>query len=141
MRRGLGQLFSLSAGGLPDRPPFDPKPSVGAIVTFDGLVRNVNDGKEVQRLEYSAYAVLAEREGARIVQAAIDRYGLMDAACVHRTGELVIGESAVRVWAAAAHRGEAFAACRYIIDTLKQTVPIWKKEFFEDGEVWVGSTP
>jgi molybdopterin synthase catalytic subunit len=131
-------LFALSTDRLPTRPPFALPTSVGAVACFEGIVRDNNEGKSVLRLEYSAYATLAEREGSRIVGDAVARFDLVAAACVHRIGVLELGEVAVRVWAAAAHRGEAFAACAFIIDEVKASVPIWKRESYRDGErAWV----
>ncbi|MBI5091893.1 MAG: molybdenum cofactor biosynthesis protein MoaE [Candidatus Hydrogenedentes bacterium] len=113
-------------------------PGAGACVTFEGWVRNNNEGKTVLRLEYEAYEDLALKEGARILAEALDKFGLLGATCVHRTGCLEIGELAVWVGVSAAHRDEAFAACRYIIDEVKSRVPIWKKEHYADGESgWV----
>ena len=113
-------------------------PSCGGYVTFEGAVRNHNEGRTVLRLEYEAFAPLAQREGERILAAATARFGLMHAHCAHRVGALEIGELAVWVGVAAAHRGEAFDACRYIIDHIKHSVPIWKKEYYEDGDSgWV----
>ena len=108
--------------------------SAGACVTFEGWVRNENDGRPVQRLDYQAYVQLAEAEGERIVGEAKQRFTLVDASCVHRIGALAIGELAVWVGASAAHRDAAFAACRYIIDEVKQRVPIWKNEHYASGE-------
>lgn len=113
--------------------------SAGACVTFEGIVRNHNDGRSVLRLEYEAYPALANKEGEEIVSAALERFDILGATCVHRTGALEIGGMAVWVGVASAHRGAAFEACRYIIDTVKQRVPIWKREFYADGTVeWVG---
>jgi adenylyltransferase/sulfurtransferase len=110
----------------------------GGYATFEGWVRDHNEGREVQRLEYEAYAALAEREGERIVAEAIARFGVQHAACVHRIGDLGLGEMAVWVGVSSAHRAEAFAACRYIIDEVKHRVPIWKKEHYLDGDSgWV----
>ena len=110
----------------------------GALVTFEGWVRNTNEGKEVRELAYEAYAAMAEKEGARIVEAAKQRFGLLHAACVHRVGTLALGDVAVWVGVSAPHRGEAFQACRYIIDEVKHRVPIWKKEYYTDGDSgWV----
>lgn len=106
----------------------------GALVTFEGLVRNHNDGRVVQRLDYEGYEALAVKEGTRVVEEALGRFGIERAACVHRLGSLALGELAVWVGVAAHHRGEAFAACRYIIDEVKDRVPIWKKEFYADGD-------
>jgi molybdopterin/thiamine biosynthesis adenylyltransferase/molybdopterin synthase catalytic subunit/rhodanese-related sulfurtransferase len=113
-------------------------PGCGGYASFEGWVRNYNDGRAVERLDYEAYAELGIREGERIVAAAIERFGVHRALCVHRLGALGLGELAVWVGVSAAHRGEAFAACRYIIDEVKHRVPIWKKEFYRDGDSgWV----
>jgi molybdopterin/thiamine biosynthesis adenylyltransferase/molybdopterin synthase catalytic subunit/rhodanese-related sulfurtransferase len=113
-------------------------PAAGGYATFEGWVRNHNDGRRVDRLEYEAFEALAVKEGARIVEAAIAKFGVRKAACVHRVGGLGIGELAVWVGVSADHRGEAFDACRYIIDEVKHRVPIWKKEHYEDGDSgWV----
>ena len=106
----------------------------GACVTFDGRVRNHNDGKPVVKLAYQAYAPLARAEGARIVDEALARFAVEHLVCVHRTGTLAIGDVAVWVGASAAHRDAAFAACRYVIDEIKRRVPIWKNEHYADGE-------
>ena len=108
--------------------------SAGACVTFEGWVRNENAGRSVQRLDYQAYVPLAEIEGERILGEAKQRFALVDAACVHRVGALAIGDLAVWVGVSAAHRDAAFAACRYIIDEVKQRVPIWKNEHYSSGE-------
>ena len=108
--------------------------SAGACVTFEGWVRNENAGRPVQGLDYQAYVRLAEAEGERIVGEAKQRFTLVDASCVHRIGALAIGDLAVWVGASAAHRDAAFAACRYIIDEVKQRVPIWKNEHYASGE-------
>jgi sulfur-carrier protein adenylyltransferase/sulfurtransferase len=113
-------------------------PACGGYASFEGWVRDFNDGRPVERLEYEAYAELAVKEGERIVAEAIRRFGVRHARCVHRIGELRLGELAVWVGVSAAHRGEAFAACRYIIDEVKHRVPIWKKEHYVDGDSgWV----
>jgi len=110
----------------------------GGFAAFEGWVRNHNEGLAVTRLEYEAFAELAEKEGARIVQEAIARFGVTRAGCVHRIGSLALGEVAVWVGVSAAHRDEAFRACRYIIDEVKHRVPIWKKEHYENGDSgWV----
>jgi molybdopterin synthase catalytic subunit len=112
--------------------------AAGACVTFEGVVRNHNDGRAVLRLEYEAYPALAHKEGEAILAEARARFRILEAACVHRTGALEIGGMAVWVGVSAAHRGEAFDACRFIIDTVKHRVPIWKREFYADGTVeWV----
>lgn len=106
----------------------------GAVVTFEGTVRNHSAGRPVLRLAYEAFSPLAVKEGERILAEARERFAIARIACTHRTGTLAIGEVAVWVGVAAAHRGAAFDACRYVIDELKQRVPIWKKEFYSDGE-------
>ncbi|HEX7113012.1 MAG TPA: molybdenum cofactor biosynthesis protein MoaE [Mizugakiibacter sp.] len=105
----------------------------GACVTFEGWVRDHNDGKAVRGLAYQSYAELAEREGGRIMEEARERFAVAEALCVHRVGELAIGELAVWVGVSAGHRDAAFAACRYIIDEVKRRVPIWKNERYADG--------
>ncbi len=105
----------------------------GACVTFEGWVRNHNEGKPVQALDYEAYAALAETEGNRILSEAREQFGLEAIVCVHRMGALQIGDLAVWVGVTAAHRGGAFDACRYVIDEVKARVPIWKKEHYVDG--------
>lgn len=114
--------------------------SCGALVTFDGRVRDHNEGRRVLRLEYEGYEALAVKEGGRVLDEALARFAIVQARCVHRLGPLALGEVAVWVGVSAHHRGDAFAACRYIIDEVKDRVPIWKKEFYADGSapVWVG---
>src|SRR5277367_3433318 len=113
-------------------------PACGGYTSFEGLVRNHNEGLSVQHLEYEAFEPLAVKEGERIIAEAIERFGIEHAACVHRIGDLAIGEMAVWVGASARHRDEAFRACRYIIDEVKHRVPIWKKEHYENGDSgWV----
>ncbi|MEJ0084851.1 MAG: ThiF family adenylyltransferase [Pseudomonadota bacterium] len=112
--------------------------SCGGFASFEGWVRNHNEGHAVTRLEYEAFAELAEKEGARIVAAAVEKFGVTRAACVHRVGTLAIGDVAVWVGASAAHRDEAFRACRFIIDEVKHRLPIWKKETYVNGDSgWV----
>jgi molybdopterin synthase catalytic subunit len=112
-------------------------PGTGGIVTFQGVVRNHARGKRVRYLEYDAYAEMAEQEMARIAAEVEQRWHTEHVALVHRIGRMEIGECSVVVVVACPHRAEAFEACRYAIDTLKATVPIWKKEVAEDGEEWV----
>lgn len=106
----------------------------GAVLCFEGTVRNHQDGRAVLRLAYQAYAELAESEGRRIVDEAVERFAVERIDAVHRVGDLAIGDVAVWVGVAAAHRDAAFAACRYVIDEVKSRVPIWKKEAYADGE-------
>ncbi len=113
----------------------------GGFCAFEGWVRDSNEGREVDGLEYEAYAELAEAEGERILAEAIERYGVTDAGCVHRTGDLKVGDLAVWIGVSAAHRDEAFRACRYIIDEIKHRLPIWKKEHYLTGDTaWVACT-
>lgn len=113
-------------------------PACGGYAAFEGWVRDHNEGRLVARLEYEAYAELAVREGERIVEEAIRPFGVAQALCVHRTGNLAIGDLAVWVGVSAAHRDEAFRACRAIIDEVKHRLPIWKKEHYRDGDSgWV----
>lgn len=105
----------------------------GALICFEGWVRNHHDGRAVDALAYQAYETLAETEGEKILAEARGRFEIIDAVCVHRIGDLNIGDCAVWVGITAAHRDAAFAACRYVIDEVKQRVPIWKKEKYRDG--------
>jgi molybdopterin synthase catalytic subunit len=116
-------------------------PECGGIDVFIGTVRNATKGKPVVRLEFEAYDQMAISEMGKIAQQALAKWPIQKLLIHHRTGVLQIGEIPVVIAIAAAHRDAAFEACRYIIDTLKQTVPIWKKEIFEDGEVWVAAHP
>ncbi len=116
-------------------------PGAGGVAVFVGTVRNQTQGRHVTRLEFEAYGPMALREMEKIAQSILQQWPAKRVAIHHRTGTLTIGEAAVVIAVSAPHRGAAFAACQYAIDTLKQTVPIWKKEVFEDGEVWVGSRP
>lgn len=110
----------------------------GAVVTFAGTVRDNHMGRRVNALEYEAYADMAEAEMERIGVEMIKKWSLHGIAMRHRTGKLVVGEVSVVIAASAPHRREAFEACSEALDMLKATVPVWKKEYFEDGEVWVG---
>jgi len=134
------QAFSFSSA------PLEPEryhaaiedPSAGGYASFEGWVRDHNEGRTVERLEYEAFESLAVKEGERIVAEAVAKFGVTRAACVHRVGSLAIGDLAVWVGVSSAHRGEAFAACRYIIDEVKHRVPVWKKEHYTDGDSgWV----
>jgi molybdopterin synthase catalytic subunit len=113
-------------------------PGCGGYASFEGWVRDLNDGAAVTALEYEAFAPLARTEGERILVEAAARFGVDHAACVHRVGRLGVGELAVWVGVSAPHRDEAFRACRYIIDEVKHRVPIWKKEHYRSGDSgWV----
>ena len=116
-------------------------PGCGGIDVFIGTVRNDTKGKRVLQLAFEAYEKMAISEMQKLADEAITQWPVQRVAIHHRTGILQVGEVPVIIAVAAAHRNEAFEACRYLIDNLKQTVPIWKKEVFEDGEVWVSATP
>nr|WP_255745983.1 molybdenum cofactor biosynthesis protein MoaE [Lysobacter sp. CFH 32150] len=107
---------------------------VGGYASFEGWVRDHNDGRVVHGLRYESYTALAEAEGEKIVDEALAKFDVLDALCVHRVGDLAIGELAVWVGVSAAHRDAAFAACRYIIDEVKSRVPIWKHERYAEGD-------
>ncbi|MBI4287923.1 MAG: molybdenum cofactor biosynthesis protein MoaE [Chloroflexi bacterium] len=109
----------------------------GAVVTFLGIVRNQSEGKAVRYLEYEAYPEVALKKMEELLGEIKARWGIEDVAITHRLGRMEIGETAVIIAVASPHRGEAFEACKYAIDRLKETVPIWKKEVFVDGEHWV----
>jgi len=115
-------------------------PQAGGFVAFEGWTRDVNEGRPVVGLEYSAHRKLAEKEGRRILEEALERFDILGIACQHRVGSLALGDKAVWVGASAAHRGPAFEACRYVIDEVKRRVPIWKRESYADGSAqWVNS--
>lgn len=118
---------------------FVSSPKAGAIATFIGTARNHNDGRRVISLEYEAYPEMAERELTRVGEKASKRWDIDRIAIVHRIGPVQICEASVAIAVSAAHRHEAFEACRFAIEELKKTVPIWKKEVFEDGEIWIGT--
>jgi molybdopterin synthase catalytic subunit len=110
----------------------------GGFVSFEGWVRDLNEGREVTHLEYEAFQELAVKEGERIVAEALRRHPVKHALCIHRIGSLDLGDMAVWVGVSSAHRGEAFDACRFIIDEVKHRVPIWKKEHYRNGDSgWV----
>lgn len=116
-------------------------PDAGGTVVFIGTVRNRTQGKTVVRLEFEAYEPMALSEMRKIAEHALRQFAVHRVAIHHRTGVLDIGDIPVVIAVSAAHRAAAFEACQYCIDTLKLTVPIWKKEIFEDGEVWVSAHP
>ena len=116
-------------------------PEDGAAVVFEGVVRNHSRGRRTLYLDYEAYEAMALGQMRALADEARARFGVRDVAIVHRLGRLEIGETSVLIVVASAHRGPAFEACRWIIDTLKKTVPIWKKEYFEDGAVWADGEP
>jgi molybdopterin synthase catalytic subunit/molybdopterin converting factor small subunit len=115
--------------------------SDGAVVIFDGIVRDNTRGRRTLYLDYEAYEEMAAKQIAELAGQAIERFGVRAVMLVHRLGRLQIGETSVLIIVASAHRGAAFEACRWLIDTLKKTVPIWKKETFADGAVWADGEP
>jgi molybdopterin synthase catalytic subunit len=114
-------------------------PSAGAIATFIGTTRNNNEGRKVIALDYDAYPEMAEKELRRIGDEAGNKWRIERMAIVHRIGPVQITEASVMIAVSAAHRDDAFQACRFAIEEIKKTVPIWKKEVFEGGEVWIGT--
>jgi MoaE-MoaD fusion protein len=150
-------LLPPVSGGAPDRPQIQmtdhaalvrlaidtamiaatvKQPDDGALVVFDGVVRDQTRGRRTLYLEYTAYEPMALEQMERLAVQALADFAVRDVWLVHRLGRLEIGETSVCIAVASAHRAAAFEACRWVIDTLKKTVPIWKKEFFEDGAVW-----
>jgi molybdopterin synthase catalytic subunit len=124
----LGALVGVVSSGAGEK---------GAVVTFLGVVKGENRGRRVTRLEYEAYEELAVRVFERIDAETAERWPDASIALHHRTGRLSIGESSVAIAVASPHRAEAFAACRYVIERVKQIAPIWKHEFFEGGDTWI----
>jgi len=116
-------------------------PQSGGIDVFIGTVRNATKGKAVVRLDFEAYEPMALKEMEKIAAQAFEKWPVQKLLIHHRVGTLAVGEIPVIIAVSCAHRDAAFEACRFVIDTLKQTVPIWKKEVFEDGEVWVAAHP
>jgi len=113
----------------------------GAALVFEGIVRNQTRGRRTRYLDYEAYEEMALQQLEALAAQALQQFAIRDVAIVHRLGRLEIGETSVLIAVASAHRGPAFEACRWLIDTLKKTVPIWKKEYFEDGAVWADGEP
>ncbi|MGZ4841659.1 MAG: molybdenum cofactor biosynthesis protein [Candidatus Angelobacter sp.] len=116
-------------------------PEDGSALFFDGIVRNNTRGRRTLFLDYEAYESMALSEMEKLAQAALEQFRVRDVCLIHRLGRLEIGETSVLIGVASAHRVAAFEACRWLIDTLKKTVPIWKKEYFEDGAVWADGEP
>ncbi len=114
-------------------------PGAGAMATFVGTTRDTNEGRRVIRLEYECYPGMAEKEMEKIGQEVLERWPVKKAAMLHRLGRVDIGEASVAIAVSSSHRHAAFEACHYAINQLKETVPIWKKELYEGGEVWIGS--
>jgi len=113
----------------------------GAVVVFDGIVRNNTRGRQTLHLDYEAYEEMAARQMDELARQALSRFGVRQVTLVHRLGRLLVGETSVLIVVASSHRAAAFEACRWMIDTLKKTVPIWKKETFVDGAVWAAGEP
>lgn len=146
MQTGLPENFQ---NVLITADPLDPEPLTrhvttdedGAVVTFLGVTRNHNAGRAVEYLEYEAYRPMADEQIAAVIEEMKERWEIGRVAVAHRTGRVDIGETSMVVAVGAAHRRPAFEAALYFIDRLKEVVPIWKKEYFEGGEVWIGETP
>jgi MoaE-MoaD fusion protein len=117
------------------------RPSDGAVAVFEGIVRNQSRGRRTLYLDYESYEEMALKQMEALAQRALGDFRIRDAKLIHRLGRLEIGETSVLIVVASEHRGAAFDACRWLIDTLKRTVPIWKKEYFEDGAVWAAGEP
>jgi len=113
----------------------------GAVVVFDGIVRNNTRGRAALFLDYEAYEAMALTQMRALAAQAVEKFGVREVSIVHRLGRLEVGETSVLIVVASAHRAAAFEACRWVIDTLKKTVPIWKKEHFADGAVWADGDP
>ncbi len=154
----VGLLPPVSGGSMPStttarvaliRMPIDTQdvicsikhPEDGAIVVFEGMVRNESRGRRTLFLDYEAYEPMAAAALDSLVVQALNRFDIRDARIIHRLGRIEIGETSVLIVVASAHRVAAFEACRWLIDTLKRTVPIWKKEYFQDGAVWADGEP
>ena len=134
-------MFSISSQPI-ETTPTPPASAVGAVVVFEGVVRDENEGQSVDSLEYEAMESLATKEGEKILAEALERFPVMSVNCVHRIGHLRIGEIAIRVVVLAGHRREAFEACQYIVDQVKSRVPIWKKEHYVSGSSeWINASP
>jgi molybdopterin synthase catalytic subunit len=115
--------------------------SDGAVCIFDGIVRDNTRGRQTLYLDYEAYREMALEQMRRLAGEAIEKFGVRDVAVAHRLGRLAVGETSVLIVVASAHRAAAFDACRWLIDTLKKAVPIWKRETFADGAVWADGEP
>jgi MoaE-MoaD fusion protein len=146
---GIGSGVLQSAHSRIQREPIDSdvvlraikRPEDGAVVLFDGIVRNNTRGRKTLYLDYEAYEGMALKQMEALAQQALADYKIRDLRLVHRLGRLDINDTSILIVVASAHRGAAFDACRWLIDTLKKQVPIWKKEYFEDGAVWADGEP
>ncbi len=139
-RRGLVALRedTLDAGAIAARVRSE---DAGAVVVFEGIVRSKSRGKDVRALVYEAYGSMAQRQMEQLAEDASRRWPISDVSIVHRVGSLQVGETSVVIAVAAGHRGEAFDACEWLIDEIKRTVPIWKKEVYTEGEAWIDDRP
>lgn len=133
--------ITLKKLNLQDCYAFVEDDSCGGIAAFIGTVRNDTDGKEVQQLDFSTYKPMAIKEMQKIADLALEKFNIKKIAIHHAEGMLQIGDIPVIITASSKHRKNAFLACEFAIDMLKETVPIWKKEYFTDGEVWVNAHP
>ena len=133
----------ISDGSLDQEPcmEFVRDDSCGGICVFIGTVRNSTSGKQVTRLDFSAYRPMALKEMKKIAEECLREFGVLRIAIHHAVGELAVGDIPVVIAVSSPHRAAAFSACQHAIDRLKETVPIWKKEYFQDGEVWVNAHP
>lgn len=133
-------MFSITRDRIEEMPFPKAAASSGARAIFEGIVRDQNEGRQVERLEYEAMESLACKEGNRIIEEALGKFPIHSAECIHRIGTLEVGEIAIRVVLTAGHRDGAFAACRYVVDEVKARVPIWKKEHYTSGETgWINA--
>ena len=133
----------LSAAVIPSAEALEEIKSApdGAVCVFDGIVRDNTRGRQTLFLDYEAYEEMALSQMRSLAAEAVAKFPIRDVALLHRLGRLEVGETSVLIVVASAHRGAAFDACRWLIDTLKKTVPIWKKEHFADGVVWAAGEP
>ena len=136
-------MFDLTEDPLDPGPVIEDvrHPGSGAVVVFLGIVRDEDQGRRVRHLEYDAYHSMAEKEIRKVAEEVLARWPATRIAMRHRFGRLAVGETALVVAVSAPHRGDAFEACRYAIDRIKEIVPIWKKEVWEDGEAWLEGHP
>jgi len=133
-------VFCITSFPIEELPVAKPECAAGATVVFEGTVRDQNEGRTVESLEYEALESLATKEGQRILDESLQRFPILGATCVHRVGHLSVGEVAIRVVVTAPHRREAFDACQWVVDEVKSRVPIWKKEHYADGSSgWIGA--
>jgi molybdopterin synthase catalytic subunit len=132
-------MFVVTADPLDPQPLLDAvrRDEAGAIALFYGVVRNENLGRAVQHLEYDAYPEMAEKKLREVADEVLARFAVTAVGAMHRTGRLEIGETSLLVAVSAAHRGDAFEACHYAVDRIKQIVPVWKKEVWADGSEWI----